>query len=358
MTSSTCKRVKDHVISTQNYQVDMRMNMMLSFVERETYFTAQFLQNVTKVENDQQQMGICTAIPYTSTIKNKYDVNGKLLVHWIKYYSLLGIKVFIYDRDAANANFIETYLKQNSHLLNSLVYVNYTIRGLLDKSTFGMQYDNNDKISHENAYHIWKPVFTKQGFDKTLTLTQCRFDAKASHGIDHIIVADYDEFLYCAPVEDEKIEMNTMRNKFHHVMKSSIENGFDQVTLAQKLILNRTDEPQKCVIENMKENKSLFDCFGSIKYPIAFQSIKSIHLGYKCPLTNYHEACPSNGIARSYDCYCKSKSFEDDVCSFIHISTKQEHYNNPDDRDENFQYDNQKVSQLLKEENELTALLH
>ena len=38
------------------------------------------------------------------------------------------------------------------------------------------------------------------GHDKTLTLTQCRFEARALFGIDRVLVADFDEFLYCPVV--------------------------------------------------------------------------------------------------------------------------------------------------------------
>lgn len=89
------------------------------------------------------KLGICTSIPYTTSDIDKFEANGVMLVEWIRYYVKLGIKVFIYDRDGSN----EKFIKLASSMIDNrelLVYYNFTIRGLIDPSSQGFKYDNNE----------------------------------------------------------------------------------------------------------------------------------------------------------------------------------------------------------------------
>jgi hypothetical protein len=79
--------------------------------------------------------------------------------------------------------------------LRNVIYYNYTIRGLLDPSRKNIKYDNVERNGGDNKEI--KARFESQGHDKVLTLTHCRFEAKAMLGVEDVLVTDADEFIYC-----------------------------------------------------------------------------------------------------------------------------------------------------------------
>ena len=81
-----------------------------------------------------------------------------------------------------------------------LVYHPYTIRGLLDPKRKGIRYDNTDAGFDYNDTDPKRGSFEAQGHDKVLTLTHCRFEAKAVYNIENVMVIDFDEFLHCPVV--------------------------------------------------------------------------------------------------------------------------------------------------------------
>ena len=74
------------------------------------------------------------------------------------------------------------------------------------------------------------------GGDKTNTLTHCRFEAKAVYGIDHIIVADYDEFIFCPNVP---VTSKAQMTKIQKLLKETRPNNIDQVTFIQRILIHK-----------------------------------------------------------------------------------------------------------------------
>lgn len=50
------------------------------------------------------QKAVCLAIPYVSSQPIKAAPNGALIYEWVRHYSLLGFKVFVYDKNGLNRN--------------------------------------------------------------------------------------------------------------------------------------------------------------------------------------------------------------------------------------------------------------
>jgi hypothetical protein len=290
-------------------------------------------------------MGICLAIPYTSSDPEKEIGNGAILFDWVRYHTALGIKVIIYDRDGSNRRhlFDSAYgraMKYDTDKVSSLnvVYHPFTIRGLLDETRKGMRYDNTElkdekKTADEDAF--FRSRFESQGHDKTQTLTHCRFEAKALYGIDNVLVIDFDEFLYCPPGGTTAKSQGDYIRRLVHLHRVQ---GIEQLTIPQRFVGNMTSSPRNCVVSRAKQGKSIFDCFSSYKFYNGGHSVKSLHIGHKCPLTGYHQACTGPADApRSYDCLCDSRLMrqnnwrpyahrEDRECAVMHLSTKVNNY--------------------------------
>lgn len=283
---------------------------------------------------------VCLSIPYTSTDAGKEVANGAILLEWIRYYTLLGFKVLIYDRDGANRKHIfnSTYGKaQNIRIPRSgFVYHPYTVRGVLDPSKKGLKYDNTEsKVEDDDVIEeLRKGRFESQGHDKVLTLTHCRFEAKALYGIETVLIADFDEFLYCPVVGPTARAQGGWIHQFLSHMKAL---GVSQIEFSQRVVVNKTKSPRDCIVNHVKNGWSIFDCFSSYLYYNGAHSLKSLHLDHSCPLTGYHNACPGNESPRSHDCSCTShimksnncqpyEHLEGRECSLIHLSTNDKSY--------------------------------
>jgi hypothetical protein len=64
-----------------------------------------------------------------------------------------------------------------------------------------------------------------------------------------------------------------------------------------------------------------------------------LFLGHKCPLTGYHQSCPTEGTPRSYDCLCVNRNLrhilpwrgteasnEGRECGIMHLSVNDQNY--------------------------------
>lgn len=260
------------------------------------------------------RLAMCLSIPYTSSDPEKTIGNGALLVEFIRYYSTLGFKVFVYDRDGMNKAHLENsaYMQARNITLD-YVYHDYTIRGLLDGGTAGMRYDNEEEKS--------KPVLREiQDWDKTLTNTHCRFEVKAVHNIEHVMVADFDEFLYC---EEAQPSFVSQGRNLHAMIKHYEMLKFGQVSFPQRWIITRTVNPRQCMIDHAKTGQSVFDCFGPIRYVAGGFNSKSLYLGHKCVATDFHYSC-SNG-PYNHNCMCQFDT-QHSRCNVIHLSSQMDRY--------------------------------
>ena len=261
--------------------------------------TLGYLLNVSNETN----YAVCLPIPYSSSDEEKILANGALLVEWINYHVRLGLKVIIYDRDGANENIIlnSTYgLSQNLSIpwgSDLFVYHNFTILSLLDSTEGRLAFDNTRRIGFDNHR-----AHKRQGNDKVLTLTHCRFEAKALYNIDKILVVDFDEFLYCPKGGSTA---TSQRNYIQKFVRHTEYNGFDQLEMTQTWVGNLTISPRDCMLQKTKSGESIFKCFSSREFQTNHHSKKSFHLGHKCIITGYHNAC-SEPKERTHDCLCQN----------------------------------------------------
>lgn len=81
--------------------------------------------------------------------------------------------------------------------------------------------------------------------------------------------------------------------------------------------------PSDCLITYASQGRSIFDCFTSYKFPIKNHHSKAVHLNYACPLTDYHQSC---ALTKWNDCICENLYRDTEECSFVHISMRQQYY--------------------------------
>lgn len=138
-----------------------------------------------------------------------------------------------------------------------------------------------------------------------------------------MIVADYDEFLYCAPASPSRKDQVKY---FRQLVKGLAEAGVDQATFRQQTAPNLTANPRDCIVDHAQRGISVLSCFGSHAYYVGGHSVKSVHIGHKCPHTGYHEACGGNSKPRTYNCLCNAVDFFFKPCSFMHLTTRVEYF--------------------------------
>ena len=118
------------------------------------------------------------------------------------------------------------------------------------------------------------------------------------------MVADFDEFLHCPVVPPTA---KAQSDFIHHYLRHMKHNGVEQVEFAQRVVGNKTAlSPRDCVVQKATKQESIFDCFSAYEFYNGAHSIKCIHLGHGCPLTGYHQACPSEEVPRTHDCLCST----------------------------------------------------
>jgi hypothetical protein len=284
-------------------------------------------QTSTTTKLEHMQPAICTALPYSSTTKEKELAVGAILFEWVRYYSLLGFKVIIYDRNGHNHNALFSSKYANRPTISSqtielmkqnLLYFNYTMLSTLANLNKYGKYDNSFGLSDE--------IF-KFDDDHTLSLTHCRVDASARYGWNRMVVADFDEFLYCRAGGSD---LKTQRHFVQNYLSLLHSQGYDQVGFMQRIVHNRTrDSPEDCVKRQAhgEANSSVFNCFGPYKEVIDEVLVKSFHNGLGCPLTTDHSACAlSTREFRSYDCACTGTISSQ--CDFVHLSMNSPDYAN------------------------------
>jgi hypothetical protein len=254
-------------------------------------------ENSKKKKMKVPTIAVCTTLSYTTSKPQKMKVNDALLREWIRYYLKLGLKVIIYDNNGNHFNAIYSdidgaALERNSYVKSPhLIYYNYSMRPKLDPTlhhTKPARYDNEEMNkrpnSHEELMSRTQRYF-RQGDDKMLTFTQCRFEALAAYGIEHVIVVDFDEFLICPTDANAENQSGFL----HEMVQSSIDERVDQMTFSQQSMLNKTEDPLQCMVQAANNHKSPLECFAEKQFTSGGHSIKSFHITNACPLTGFHE---------------------------------------------------------------------
>ena len=268
----------------------------------------------------------CLVIPYESTEKHKKTVNGAMIYEWIRYYARLGFTVLVYDKNGANREAIyhSEYSAQRNKLgyqwFGNVFYHPYTVFGLLSNKSAHVTYDNSHYIpaNVRTLLHL--------DDDKTATLTYCRFEANSLFGNDYVIVADFDEFLYCPAAAST---LMGQRAYIHNLLHSYKQQNFAQLQMRQLWVPFKTfggnySTATDCLTHHITNRLSILDCYAGFRDNIGdFFYGKSAHLGHTCLVTNFHYSCntgdctcPTTGVSTS-----RSALGPDDACYYLHLST-------------------------------------
>jgi hypothetical protein len=317
-----------------------KMTGHVSMDQYNATWKSKFLSNI-KVEPPKPTA--CLALPYKSAVPERALVNGAMIYEWVRYYSLLGFKVYVYDRDGANKDYIynSAYGKANDQQGNAwtanIVYHPNTALSILDKNPRIVHYDSAIQSNQNNSYQL-RLDNDYLDDDKTFTLTLCRFEASALDGSTRVLVADSDEFLYCP---NGASSFAGQRHHITNIIDKYADNGVSQIlylqlTTAAKLANGTYTEVIDCLSDIVKKGKSIFDCYAGFEYNTGFlYHGKAIHLRHTCPLTNFHSGCDSKF------CECPIKTYPNapkpgfqimpltDHCSFMHLSTHPRDYDKP-----------------------------
>lgn len=294
------------------------------------------LQAITKAKGRQSKAALCTAIPYTSSKDERLDANGAMLYEFIRYHSELDMKVIVFDRKGANWDTLTSNVyRQRGQGIDSLdlEYYNYTV---LD----GLQSYRSKNVKAESDEGLSAAIVLTD-FDKRFTLTYCRFVAKVIHGIDKVLVLDFDEFLYCPSAPPTKDGQRKFVAKHLASMQAK---KIEQYVMRQRVLVSRYDDMQACLLRQVQAGKqavlayhkspdkqvqqqirdaSIFQCLAAYRFLVRRNFDKSFHLGHYCPYTSFHHS--SN--LRHFDCIASSQRDFDRGCSAIHFTTKPPNYN-------------------------------
>ena len=262
-------------------------------------------------------MAACLTIPYRTSDPAKEIINSALLYEWVRYYTSLGLKVILYDRDGNNhdAIFNSKYGNIQGKLtekhLENIQYHPYTIHSLLDPTFNETRYDNTEVGDRAREKNL------NIDDDKTSTLTQCRFEAMALYGIENVYASDFDEFLYCPNAAPT---FTAQRHWLDYLTSKATEEKVDQMFASVRWLALKSNysSPSKCLGDKIDQSLSVFECFAPYAYDVHyFYFGKSVHYGLKCPLTDFHASCGNSDCA----CPLRAEMQENDKCYIIHLST-------------------------------------
>lgn len=288
-----------------------------------------------------------------------------MLYEFIRYHTELGMKVIVFDRNAANWQHIQSsnlYTRRGKNIEEyDFDYYNYTILDLLRPYPADTRAESLEGLSN---------TIVLTDFDKRFTLTYCRYVAKALYGIDRVLVLDFDEFFFCPSAPKTAAGQQAFWQQHLDKLKSK---GVDQYVMRQRILVSRTPDMAQCFVDQIKKAKkaivalesanhhaeeqslllshvdesSIFHCLTAYRFLIRRNFDKSFHLGHFCPYTSFH----SSSHLRYFDCDAATYRDFDDGCTAIHYTTKPPNYNRSHD------YSMEKIRMVPSELQVLTNLL-
>ena len=130
--------------------------------------------------------------------------------------------------------------------------------------------------------------------NEVMTLTHCRFDARAKYGIQKIIVVDTDEFLFCGfpkSIDEARRNIDSMIETYSDAGHTEI--SFQQRAPCSRNVLGQGFGLIECAKAAIIRNAIVLGCYSSSDFFLDQQGHKTLHLGFHCPFTSYHEGCRS-----------------------------------------------------------------
>lgn len=332
------------------------------------------LFNVQRKPKNSDGMAVCVAIPYLSSSNDKIEINSVMMFEFIRHYSNLGFKVMIYDRLGRNYHhifnhpYVRRFLKKmkveekEEETIGSgssayafpntdwnFRYYNYTMLQKLGGYRFDIRYENTLGLSAAVLY---------TDIDKQLTYTHCRFAVKHLYGIDDVLVADFDEFLYCPR---SKGSFSSQKSFVHSYFQHMKNKGIEQLYVKQRVLVSKTMNMGHCMMRQINATKdfsitsgssriivpatlskdvvvnptfgeaSIFHCLSPYHYGVRTYFDKTMLFGHHCPFTSYHYS----SYKRQYDCFALSyisatkrkRNYSTGGCGLVHITTRNATYN-------------------------------
>lgn len=295
------------------------------------------LNSVRKTRTE--DLAVCSIIPYVSSDDRKAVINGAMIYEYIRYYSKLGYKIMLFDRNGRHYDsiFHSSYAQRFHSSSNTskpfhyrqsfpnVHYYNYTLLQILKGYPIDIRYENDIGLS---------PAVVYTDYDKRYTYTHCRFALKHLYGIENIVINDFDEFLYCPKgTLDIHQQKKYQQDYFNHVRLK----GFEQLFMKQRVLVSKELDMKECMFNQIlssspaNHNASIFHCLSRFKYSIKSFFDKTLHYGHYCPYTHYHYS----SYLRFFDCYANSyltatkmkRNYDVAGCSMIHITTRPATYN-------------------------------
>jgi hypothetical protein len=280
-----------------------------------------------------EELAVCSIIPYVSSDDVKAEINGAMIYDYIRYYTKLGYKIMLFDRNGRHSDsiFHSSYAARTSKEFGSfenVLYYNYTILQLLKGYPIDVKYENDIGLS---------PAVVYTDYDKRYTYTYCRFALKHLYGIENVLINDFDEFLYCPRgTANAQKQKEYQKSYFRHLRK----NGIEQLFMKQRVIVSKEPDLKECfqrqvditkTPSKLTQNVSIFECLAPFEYEIKSFFDKTLHFAHVCPYTHYHYT----SYLRYFDCFAntyltatkKKRLYAKNGCSMVHLTTRPQTYN-------------------------------
>lgn len=277
---------------------------------------------------------VCSVINYGSGVDEKHTIMSSVSQAWLRHYTSLGMRVMLFDLIG------QLREPEPVAVLGRLDYFNYTVFGKLGRVDRTIKHDPT--WTRRNSQLTWL-----LDSDKMATLTHCRFEARAVHGLLHVLVVDTDEFVLCNPDHNDHTRAlirgsgvgaqtyAAQRLLLRDLVGQSQANSpGGEISLSQNVPYKITeDHIRDCIGNATAANRSIFTCIASQKH-VAGRSTKlrkHLHTSIMCPWTNFHNACLYHK-ANIYNCFCHITYIETlaknsnrgptNVCDVIHFEFK------------------------------------
>jgi hypothetical protein len=155
--------------------------------------------------------------------------------------------------------------------------------------------------------------------DKVLTLSHSRMELDILYGIGNVLAIDSDEFLYCS---GQGLDPKSQYNHILKEVKKGKSAGRASIRIQQGQPVNTTDMyPAECAKDKLSKGKSILSCWGSRDFKVRWFALKTLSLGFHCPVTHFHNAHSLSRMPRSFECGTDPLDDIHNSCELIHLST-------------------------------------
>ena len=257
MTKDICAKFTGITKKTQS--TNARLIIKMNKLDIETAFK---INNVgssrkrTKKEEKGKELGLCLVKTYHEIEENiTHTINSAIFLESIRYYTNLGFRIAVYDRDGVNRQLLYgppspyaiSQNISNELLLSRVDYYPFSIFQTTNLPRQKLALPLNLNFSKINMSSIENNITTRDlvlkitDDDKSATLTHCRFELNALYGISDVLVVDPDEFLYFQRRRNSSsngthngLTYKSQAKELRSYMESKRKEGYGQLNFHQK----------------------------------------------------------------------------------------------------------------------------